>query len=65
MTKRSTTAESLVKICEEQGFRTKRTRSGVMVLGKHGGAVQIHFTPSDHRAYRNEVARLRRLGVQL
>lgn len=66
MTKRRTTPERLVKICEEQGFRTKRTRSGVMVFGKKGqGMVEIHLTPSDHRANLNSVARLRRIGVQL
>lgn len=66
MGRRRNEADDLVALCEKQGFRSKRTRSGIMVLGKDGkSSVLLHFTPSDHRAYQNTVARLRKIGVKL
>lgn len=48
---------------EDQGFRVKEKRSGVMIFGHGGGAVMLHRTPSDTRGVRNAQARLRAIGV--
>jgi hypothetical protein len=58
-------AEKLVRLAEKQGFKVKEKKSGWMVLTPNGqGAVMIHKTPSDHRALKNELARLRRYGFE-
>lgn len=56
----------LVHRAQAQGFRIKRTKKGVKVLGKkpEDGAVTLHLTCSDWRAMRNAKANLRRLGVE-
>lgn len=64
MTARRTTATKLADICEAQGFRVKRTRSGYAVYSKDGlTTVLFHCTPTDTRAYLNARADLRRIGV--
>lgn len=55
----------LVSLSEDQGFRIKQKKSGVMIYGKDGGAVLLHMTPSDCRAVKNARARLRNIGVTL
>jgi hypothetical protein len=56
---------TLVKQAEEQGFTVKEKKKGWLLLTPNGqGAVMIHKTPSDHRALKNELARLRRYGFK-
>lgn len=56
----------LAHTAERQGFRVRQTRAGWVVYGKDGkSTVGFHRTPSDHRAHRNAVADLRRIGVTL
>jgi hypothetical protein len=58
-------ARALVQEAEAQGFTVKEKKNGWMLLTPNGqGAVMIHKTPSDHRALRNELARLRRYGFK-
>jgi hypothetical protein len=57
---------ALARLAEQQGFRVRQTRSGWTVYGKDGtSTVGFHRTPSDHRAYRNARADLKRIGVQV
>lgn len=48
-----------------QGFDVKRTKKGLLVLGKdpRDGQVLVHGSESDKRAHRNTAARLKRLGM--
>lgn len=56
--------DRLPRAAEKQGFRTRRTRNGWVVYSNDGkGTAGFHLTPSDHRAYRNAVADLRKIGV--
>lgn len=57
----------VVKAAREQGFTTKPTKKGLMILGKNpeDGSVLIHGSDSDVRAWRNAKARLKRLGLIL
>jgi hypothetical protein len=56
-------ARTLVREAEQQGFTVKEKKSGWMLLTPNGqGAVMIHKTPQDHRALKNELARLKRYG---
>ena len=49
-----------------QGFTVKRTKKGYMVRSKCGKyQVLFHHTPSDHRAHKNVVAQLRKIGVEI
>jgi hypothetical protein len=58
-------ARTLVREAEEQGFTVKEKKNGWMLLTPNGqGAVMIHKTPTDHRALKNELARLRRYGFE-
>jgi hypothetical protein len=58
-------ARALVQEAEAQGFTVKEKKNGWMLLTPNGqGAVMIHKTPSDHRALKNELARLRRYGFK-
>lgn len=63
---KATSTEDLVRTAERQGFRVKRTKKGVMIYGKRPGTgmVLLHFTCSDHRALKNSIAGLKRLGVE-
>ena len=59
-------ARAIVREAEAQGFTVKEKKNGWMLLTPNGqGAVMIHKTPSDHRALKNELARLRRYGFKL
>lgn len=59
-------ATALVKECEAQGYRVKRTRAGWRVLSKDGqGSVVVHQTPSEYRGVRNAASELRKIGVDL
>lgn len=58
-------ARALVRQAEEQGFTVKEKKKGWLLLTPNGqGSVMIHKTPSDHRALKNELARLRRYGFK-
>ncbi len=56
---------SLLKAAEAQGFTTERTAKGHwLVRDAQGRAVAtISGTPSDHRSWRNGLARLKRAGL--
>lgn len=57
---------ALADLAERQGYRVKATRKGWTVYGKDGQrTVGFHRTPSDHRAFKNIVAELRKIGVQV
>lgn len=49
----------------KSGFRYRMLMNGIMLYGEDGRTATFHFTPSDHRAAANAVARLRKLGVEL
>lgn len=60
-----TDPRALIREAEKQGFTVKEKKNGWMVLTPNGqGAVMIPRTPSDHRAMKNAVARLRRYGFK-
>lgn len=46
-----------------EGWRVQETRSGWAFYPPKGPVVHVHRTPSDWRALRNDVARLRRCGL--
>lgn len=46
------------------GVRYRMTKSGVMFYGDNGVSVAVHFTNSDHRAYKNAVAQFRKIGYE-
>ncbi|MGE5612668.1 MAG: hypothetical protein ACM3UO_00135 [Bacillota bacterium] len=49
-----------------QGFEVKRTKKGYLVLAKDGiNSVLMHHTPSDYRGHKNQIARLRKIGVEI
>lgn len=56
--------KALVKALK-QGLRYRMLMNGIMLYGENGISVTVHFTPSDGRAARNVVARLRSVGVDL
>lgn len=56
-------AEALARRCEAAGFVVERTTNGYRVLGDNGATVGWHFTPSDHRAQRNRMRDLEKLGL--
>jgi len=57
----------LVNLAERQGFRVRRTRKGFMVYAKirERGSVTLHLTCSDHRAIKNALTELRKIGVEV
>jgi len=58
-------AKKLVKEAERQGFTAKEKKNGWMLTVPNGqGSVMIHKTPSDQRALKNALARLRRYGFK-
>lgn len=58
---------TLLKELERQGGRVKETKKGFMVYPPDPKAspVAIHKTPSDHRAWNNMRAELRRSGFNV
>jgi hypothetical protein len=55
--------EAIVRKAEAQGFDVKVKKMGWMISTPNGqGSVMVHKTPSDHRALKNALARLRRYG---
>lgn len=65
MPERRNETKSLIKAAEQQGFRVQRKRDGVVIYGKDNmSMVSLHFTCQDHRAFKNNKAALRRMGVE-
>lgn len=59
-------AERIIRTCEAQGFRTRTTKKGVLVLGEDGStSVMVHMSLSEYRGWKNMIAALRRMGVTL
>lgn len=57
----------LVKEAARQGWRIQQGRKGQTILtppDPDREIVVVHDTPSDHRAFKNAVARMRRQGLQ-
>lgn len=66
MSKQRRCGQDFARLAEQQGYRVKATRKGWTVYGKDGVTrVGFHRTPSDHRASKNLVADLRKIGVQV
>lgn len=60
--------KQLRKLAEQQGWRAPETRNGhVRFLSPDKGqpAIVAAGTPSDHRAWRNLIASLRRAGLDI
>lgn len=59
--------KKLLKTLEAQGARLKKRKSGYMAFppDRSKRAVMIHLTPSDHRAWDNMIAELRKSGFDL
>lgn len=55
--------EKLLKSLEEQGCRIRETKKGWFVYFPSGDSTIYHKTPSDHRAMKNNRARVRRNGL--
>ncbi len=56
----------LIKAAEKwPGWRVEKTKKGWMLYppDKAQSGVLIHATPSDHRAWQNDLARLRKRGA--
>lgn len=50
---------------EEQGFRLRVLKSGVMYLAPDGiSKITVHRTPSDSRSFNNMVGEFRRAGMR-
>ena len=56
----------LLQACEDQGLSVRRTSRGHWMVRDAAGRVvtTIAGTPSDHRAWRNGLAHLKRAGLQ-
>lgn len=55
----------LIRLAESQGFEASVTRKGHVEFRKDGVRVATFSgTPSDHRAWRNSLAALRRAGLR-
>lgn len=66
MSKRRNESADLISVCQSQGFQVKPTRKGWRVLARDGtGQATLHKTPSDCRSFKNTVAELRRIGVNI
>jgi hypothetical protein len=65
--KRVREAERLARLCRDQGFRVRETRSGYVAYAHRveDGTAGWHRTPSDHRWIKNALASLRRIGVRV
>lgn len=58
-------ARLLVKKLIKQGFVVRRTTKNHLRVSKDGKVVStMAGTPSDHRGYKNEIARLRKAGFR-
>lgn len=55
----------IIEFIEPQGVGVTRTKKGLLLRLPNGDTDMIHFTNSDHRAYANTRARLRRAGIDL
>jgi tryptophanase len=55
----------LVRALEAQGIRVVKRHGGHIAVYAPDGLVFMAATPSDYRAHRNDLARLRRHGVDL
>lgn len=54
----------LIEAAEEQGWRVDRTTDGWQLKAPDGVFIEtIHGTPSDWRAIRNSISRMRRSGL--
>lgn len=57
--------KDLIKALREQGWRVEETGRHPVAYAPDGVTiVTLSSTPSDHRAFRNMVARLRRAGFE-
>lgn len=64
--RRTKEALALMQLCEDQGFRVRKTKAGFQILAKTGtGMVVIHMTCSDVRALKNVRSELKKIGVEL
>lgn len=52
-----------VRICEDQGIGITRTKKGLLLRFPDGTSSTQHFTNSDVRAEKNQIARFRRAGM--
>lgn len=52
-----------VRICEDQGIGVTRTKKGLLLRFPDGTSTTQHFTNSDVRAEKNQIARFRRAGM--
>jgi predicted RNA binding protein YcfA (HicA-like mRNA interferase family) len=59
--------KQLVKIARRQGWTVEPTRGGhLKLIPPNGGQfVVLASTPSDHRVWKNDRARLRRQGLEI
>lgn len=57
--------KALVKALEQQGFTTRRTTKGHVMVSLNGRVITVFAgTPSDHRSWRNSLAPLKRAGFR-
>lgn len=63
MTVPRSTTEALA-LARSLGWAVVPRRNGWMLRHPEGGSTMIHKTPSDHRAWRNIVADLRKTGAR-
>jgi hypothetical protein len=53
----------VLKAAEDQGWRIEPTKKGWKLYAPDGvNIVIVHNTPSDHRALKNTIARMRQYG---
>lgn len=59
------TITAILEAAADQGWRLEQTKKGFMLYppDKSKPGVLVHMTPSDHRAFKNMVAQLRRSGL--
>jgi hypothetical protein len=59
--------KKILRECERQGARIEPTKNGCMIYppDKSKDPVNVHRTPSDHRALQNTIGLLRRAGFDL
>ena len=64
---KSKEVEQLIRVAEDQGWRTRRTKRGhVVFYAPDGeGTAGTGGTPSDHRSIKNFRAQLKRLGLKI
>lgn len=65
MSSASKELKKLRKEAEKQGWKVMETSDGLQFFAPDGvNIVTMHLTASDHRAFRNNVGRLKRFGFQ-